>query len=115
MTNQTIEGLAKKEEEIKALHSRIEDLTSQLRSRNPPPTIHGVDEKDFKARVAPPPPPIPVKVKRSKSHAPPQVAEHSVQSSSLQSTGTVPPTNDSIEFNVRGHVRVILYGLPSSA
>jgi hypothetical protein len=96
MTSQAIEGLSKKEEQIKALQKKIEALTSQLMSRVP----QRGDEKEFKARVAPPPPPpIAVKVKRDKSSVPSQTSgEPSNLASQLNAAHTL--TNGILTPNV---------------
>jgi len=63
----TIEGLAKKDEEIKHLQETVANLKAQLSNSQSLPLDTSTLEKQFKARVAPPPPP-PVKPKRSVEH-----------------------------------------------
>jgi hypothetical protein len=69
MTNHTIEGLAKKEEEIKILQETVTNLKTQLSNGQILPVDTSALEKQFKTRVAPPPPP-PVKPKKLTSNAP---------------------------------------------
>jgi hypothetical protein len=57
MANHTIEGLSKKEEEIKLLNKTIADLRAQLSELQAAPLDSNVLEKQFKSRVPPPPPP----------------------------------------------------------
>ena len=63
MTNHTIEGLAKKEEEIKLLQETVTSLKAQLLNGRSLPLDTSALEKQFKARVAPPPAP-PIKPKK---------------------------------------------------
>ncbi|PVF96346.1 FH2-domain-containing protein [Serendipita vermifera] len=57
MANHTIEGLSKKEEEIKLLSKTVDDLRAQLNVLQATPLETTALEKQFKARVPPPPPP----------------------------------------------------------
>ena len=52
MASRAIDSLTRKDEEIAALHSEIEDLKVQLATK---PKF--ITEKDYKSQVAPPPPP----------------------------------------------------------
>jgi diaphanous 1 len=91
MTNHTIEGLAKKEEEIKLLQETVTNLKAQLLNGRSLPLDTSVLEKQFKARVAPPPPPPPpVKPKKPVSNVTDlKVTEGS--SASLPSRELTPP------------------------
>lgn len=82
MANHTIEGLAKKEEEIKALNDAIDKLKSELSEKQANPLEVATLEKQFKARVAPPPPP-PTKPKKPVNN-PPSVPVHSVPSETTE-------------------------------
>jgi diaphanous 1 len=89
MTNHTIEGLAKKEEEIKLLQETVTNLKAQLLNGRSLPLDTSVLEKQFKARVAPPPPP-PVKPKKPVSNVTDLKATEG-SSASLPSRELIPP------------------------
>ncbi|KAG8807054.1 hypothetical protein FRC17_004673, partial [Serendipita sp. 399] len=59
MASHTIEGLTKKEEEIRLLNAKVNELQAELVAKGASPLDATTLEKEFKARVAPPPPPPP--------------------------------------------------------
>lgn len=89
MTNHTIEGLAKKEEEIKALQDTVISLQAQLSNSHATTLDTSALEKQFKARTAPPPPP-PIKPKKPASNGP--------LSATPQGTLASPTSNVSASF-----------------
>ncbi|KAG8791741.1 hypothetical protein FRC16_000311 [Serendipita sp. 398] len=98
MTNHTIEGLAKKEEEISLLSNKVHELQAELAKQSISPLDSNTLEKEYKARVAPPPPP-PAKPKRNAgSSASQQLVNGAPQTPLGQTIGfaSLAPTQDRV-------------------